>query len=156
MWGFSSRHSKNDDDLNADDGHQRRQTVDEKIYEGLLDKEQLRRHNRHRYSLLSEEDPFDSPAGKKEEAKNFRDMFTRGVERSRDTWSDIKTATPFSYYAQSFKHGIWVSREVRVGYFWIGFLVLFFGTLLALDARHDQPDSQYFKTVIKTNQKLAQ
>jgi hypothetical protein len=74
-------------------------------------------------------------------AASFREMITRGAERSKDTWSEIRSAQPFSYYAQSFKHGIWVTREAKVGSFWVVFIFCLVGVLTVLDLRHELPDS---------------
>jgi hypothetical protein len=74
-------------------------------------------------------------------AASFREMITRGAERSKDTWSEIRAAQPFSYYAQSFKHGIWVTREAKVGSFWVVFIFCLVGVLTVLDLRHEMPDS---------------
>jgi hypothetical protein len=74
-------------------------------------------------------------------AASFREMLTRGAERSRETYSEIRQAQPFSYYAQSFKHGIWVTREAKVGSFWVVFIFCLVGVLTVLDLRHELPDS---------------
>lgn len=135
MWGARPEEE-------TTDGKQTKSTWEENLYEGLLDKDELRQRK------LREEqaDPFmsPSPAGS---VDSFREMFTRGMERTRESWSEMKTATPFSYRAQSFKHGIWTSKETRVSVFWVSALIGLFLVLVVLDVKEDSPDC-YHKTVI--------
>jgi hypothetical protein len=83
-------------------------------------------------------------------------MMERGLERSRATWTQMRASQPFSYQAQSYKHGIWSQQEMRVSLYAVGLLAGVFGALWALDASYDQPDGQQFKAVIETRRQQQQ